>query len=124
MKLKFIIGAFALVAALGFTACGDDDSNPTSGNGTTDPDNGGKGKKDDGKLEAGCNFEKEDNVWKYKYSTWTYIDVYTWVDESTVDYKAYMNSYHMDEDDTTYTGVNRDEFFNKVMNECLSYQEM
>ena len=124
MKLKFIIGVFAMVAALGFTACGDDDSNPTSGSDTTAPENGGKNKKDDGQLEAGCNCSKEDNVWKYKYSTWEYIDVYTWVDETTVDYKSYMKAYHMEDDDTTYTGVNRDEFFDKVMEDCLFYQDM
>ena len=124
MKLKFIIGVFALVAALGFTACGDYDSNPTSGNDTTTPDNGDKNKKDDGQLEAGCNFAKEDNVWKYKYSSWGYIDVYTWIDESTVDFKSYMNAYHLEDDDTTFTDVNRDEFFDKVMGECQSYQEM
>ena len=118
---KFLVFAFA--AAMTLAACGDDDTNPTSGgNDNTDPDNGGK--KDDGKLDAGCNFAKEDNVWKYKYSTWEYIDEYTWVDETTVDYKAYMKAYHMEDDDTTYTGVNRDEFFEKVMEDCLFYQNM
>lgn len=118
---KFLVFAFA--AAMTLAACGDDDTNPTSGgNDNTDPDNGGK--KDDGKLETGCNFAKEDNVWKYKYSTWEYINEYTWVDETTVDYKAYMKAYHMEDDDTTYTDVNRDEFFEKVMEDCLFYQNM
>ena len=118
---KFLVFAFA--AAMTLAACGHDDTNPTSGgNDNTDPDNGGK--KDDGKLDAGCNFAKEDNVWKYKYSTWEYIDEYTWVDETTVDYKAYKKAYHMEDDDTTYTGVNRDEFFEKVMEDCLFYQNM
>lgn len=118
---KFLVFAFA--AAMTLAACGDDDTNPTSGgNDNTDPDNGGK--KDDGKLDAGCNFAKEDNVWKYKYSTWEYIDEYTWVDETTVDYKAYKKAYHMEDDDTTYTDVNRDEFFEKVMEDCLFYQNM
>lgn len=120
---KFLVFAFA--AAMTLVACGDDDTNPTSGgNDNTDPDNGGKTKKDDGKLETGCNFAKEDNVWKYKYSTWEYINEYTWVDETTVDYKAYMKAYHMEDDDTTYTDVNRDEFFEKVMEDCLFYQNM
>lgn len=120
---KFLVFAFA--AAMTLAACGDDDTNPTSGgNDNTDPDNGGKTKKDDGKLETGCNFAKEDNVWKYKYSTWEYINEYTWVDETTVDYKAYMKAYHMEDDDTTYTDVNRDEFFEKVMEDCLFYQNM
>ena len=117
---KFLFFAFA--AAMTLAACGDDDSNPTSGESNPATDNGGK--KDDGKLDAGCNFAKEDNVWKYKYSTWEYIDEYTWVDETTVDYKAYKKAYHMEDDDTTYTGVNRDEFFEKVMEDCLFYQNM
>ena len=60
---KFLVFAFA--AAMTLAACGDDDSNPTSGESNPATDNGGK--KDDGKLDAGCNFAKEDNVWKYKY---------------------------------------------------------
>ena len=71
-----------------------------------------------------CGFSKADNVWKFSYSTWNYIDVYTWVDETTVDFKEYMNSYHMDKNDTTYTNVNRDEFYEKVLKECQSYNDI
>ena len=32
-----------------------------------------------------------------------------------------MNSYHMEELDTTFTDVNRDEKFEEVMDDCLGY---
>ena len=80
--------------------------------------------KGPGEVEAGCNFQKTDNVWKYKYSSWGYIDVYTWVNETTVKYESYAKSYHMEDSDTTYTDVNRDEIYQQVMDDCLKFQEM
>ena len=67
---------------------------------------------------AGCDFKKEDNVWKFRYAGSNYIHIYTWVDETTVEYRECMNSYHMDLDDSTYTGVTRDEMFTQAMEEC------
>ena len=109
-----------LFAALWLCACGDDDSgNPASAGNIPTTD-----KKDSGKLEPGCNFAKEDNVWKFSISSWNYIDVYTWVDATTVEFKEYMNSYHMDKNDTTYTDVDRDEFFAEVMQKCQDYLDL
>ena len=118
MKIKFLALAFA--AALCLTACGEEDSdNPVAG--PKMPVDDGKGP---GNVEAGCNFQKTDNVWKYKYSSWEYIDIYTWVDETTVKYEAYAKAYHMEDSDTTYTNVNRDEFYEQVMGDCQRFQEM
>lgn len=117
MKIKYIVSAFALMMTMGLVACGEEDSE----NPITPPkidDNG------PGDVEAGCNFQKSDNVWKYKYSSWGYIDVYTWVNETTVKYEAYAKAYHMEDNDTTYTDVNRDEFYQQVMDDCLRFQEM
>lgn len=115
MKIKYIVSAFALMMTMGLVACGDEDSE----NPITPPKEEEKGP---GEVEAGCNFQKSDNVWKYKYSSWGYVDVYTWVDETTVKYELYAKSYHMEKDDTTYTDVNRDEFYLKVLGDCEFYQ--
>ena len=116
---KFLV---LLFAALWLCACGDDESgNPASSGGDTPATEKKDNGKDDSKSLDGCNFAKEDNVWKFIISSWNYIDEYTWVDETTVEFKEYMNSYHMEENDTTYTGVNRDEFFEKTMKECQDY---
>jgi hypothetical protein len=129
MKTKFLIGAFAFLMALGFTAC-DDSSSASSDSGTTtttEPGDGAKeGSKDADKPgdvcatapEEGCNFKKEDKVWKFFYSGSSFVHIYTWVDDSTVEYKECMNSYHMDRDDKTYTDANRDELFQQAMDEC------
>ena len=115
MKIKYIVGAFALMMTMGLVACGDEDSE----NPITPPKEVNDGP---GEVEAGCNFQKSDNVWKYKYSSWGYVDIYTWVDETTVKYELYAKSYHMEDDDTTYTDVNRDEFYLKVLVDCEFYQ--
>jgi hypothetical protein len=121
MKKLFVL----LFAALWLCACGDDESsNPASSGGDTPSTEKKDNGKDDSKSLDGCNFAKEDNVWKYKISSWNYIEEYTWVDETTVEFKEYMNSYHMDKSDSTYTGVNRDEFYETIMDECLGYQEL
>ena len=135
MKSKFLVGACALVMALGFIAC-DDSSSADDNSGTqtpTQPGNGGNGgnggnadKPGDicgAKPEAGCNFKKEDNVWKFIYKDWNYIDIYTWTDDSTVEFKECMNAYHMDRNDSTYTNVTRDEMFEKVMADCESFAD-
>lgn len=117
MKKLFVL----LFAALWLCACGDDESgNPASSNGDTPSTE----KKDDSKSIDGCNFAKEDKVWKYKISKWNFIEEYTWVDETTVEFKEYMNSYHMEDNDATYPNVNCDEFFDKIMQECKEYQEL
>ena len=117
MKKLFVL----LFAALWLCACGDDESgNPASSGGDTPSTEN----KDNGKSVAGCSFAKEDKVWKFEISKWHYIEEYTWVDDNTVEFKEYMNSYHMEDNDTTYPNVNRDEFFDKVMQECKEYQEM
>ena len=70
------------------------------------------------KPAAGCDFKKEDNVWKFFYAGSKYVKIYIWVDETTVEYRECLNSYHMDSDDLTYTGVTRDEMFTQAMEEC------
>lgn len=133
MKSKFLVGACALVMALGFTAC-DDSSSASSDTGTTttEPGDGDKGNDKNAdkpgdicgaKPEAGCNFKKEDKVWKFIYKDWNYIDIYTWTDDSTVEFKECMNAYHMDRNDSTYTNVTRDEMFEKVMADCESFAD-
>ena len=128
MKTKFLIGAFAFLMALGFTAC-DDSSSADNNSGTqtsTQPGNGGNGGKGNtnpgnvcgAKPEPGCNFKKEDGVWKFLYGGSSYVKIYTWVDDTTVEYKECDNSYHMDRNDSTYTNVTRDEMFEKAMLDC------
>ena len=128
MKTKFLIGAFAFLMALGFTAC-DDSSSADDNSGTqttTQPGNGGNGGKDKSnpgdvcgtKPEAGCTFKKEDNVWRFYYAGSDYVHIYTWVDDSTVEYKECLNAYHMDRDDKTITDAVRDELFQQAMHEC------
>ena len=131
MKSKFLVGACAFVMALGFTAC-DDSSSASSDTGTTTTEPGGSDNAKDNanpgdicgaKPEAGCNFKKEDKVWKFIYKDWNYIDIYTWTDDSTVEFKECMNAYHMDRNDSTYTNVTRDEMFEKVMADCESFAD-
>lgn len=131
MKSKFLVGACALVVALGFIAC-DDSSSASSDTGTTTTEPGGSDNAKDNdnpgdicgaKPEAGCNFKKEDKVWKFIYKDWNYIDIYTWTDDSTVEFKECMNAYHMDRNDSTYTNVTRDEMFEKVMADCESFAD-
>lgn len=131
MKSKFLVGACALVMALGFIAC-DDSSSASSDPGTTTTEPGGSDNAKDNanpgdicgaKPEAGCNFKKEDKVWKFIYKDWNYIDIYTWTDDSTVEFKECMKSYHMDRNDSTYTNVTRDEMFEKVMAGCESFAD-
>ena len=115
--------AFSIVLA----ACGgESSSSPNSGN-TIDPSDKNKvnsGNDGDDKVASVCGFKKSDNVWKFSYSTWNISEEYTWVDESTVEFKEYMNAYHMDEDDTTYTDVVRDEFFDRIMERCLDLNDL
>ena len=129
MKTKFLIGAFAFLMALGFTAC-DDSSSADNNSGTqtpTQPGNGGNGGSNDNtnpgnvcgaKPEAGCNFKKEDKVWRFHFHGSSYVHIYTWVDDNTVEYKECMNTYHMDQDDKTITDAVRDELFQLAMDEC------
>ena len=128
MKTKFLIGAFAFLMALGFTAC-DDSSSADNNSGTqtsTQPGNGGNGGKGntnpgnvcDPAPEEGCSFKKEDNVWRFYYAGSSYVHIYTWIDDSTVEYKECLNAYHMDRDDKTITDAVRDELFQQAMHEC------
>ena len=127
MKTKFLIGAFAFLMALGFTACDDSSSaDDNSGTQNTQPGNGGNGGKDKPKsdnicdvtTEEGCSFKKEDNVWRFYYAGSDYVHIYTWVDDSTVEYKECRGNYHMDADDKTITDAVRDELFQQAMHEC------
>ena len=117
----------ALGMAAFFAACDDSSSatdntqNKAQDNARVQGDSSSSSAEGDGSV---CGFSKADNVWKFSYSTWNYIDVYTWVDETTVEFKEYMNSYHMDKNDTTYTDVNRDEFYEKVLRECRLYNDI
>ena len=107
---------FAIPLSIGmalFTACGSDSGSSAGG--------GGGG---DGLPAAGCNFAKTDNVWKFKYSSYQFVEEYTWVDATTVEYKSYTKNYHNDKDDKTMTNQNRDELFEFVMYQCTSLQEM
>lgn len=121
-KVMFVLGLAAF-----FAAC-DDSSSATDNTPNKAQDNTGEQNNLSSSSAEGdgpvCGFSKTDNVWKYSYSTWNYIDVYTWIDETTVEYKGYMNDYHMDRNDTTYTGVNRDEFYEKVMENCLGLNDI
>ena len=133
MKTKFLIGAFAFLMALGFTACDDSSSAGGENSGTQTPaepgnsGNGGngnsKGNTEPGKIcdtapEEGCSFKKEDNVWRFYYAGSSYVHIYTWVDDSTVEYKECLNNYPMDRDDKTITDAVREELFQEAMHDC------
>lgn len=112
---KILFGLPLVFGMALFAACGSDSSTSVESNAPS-PSNGGI-------PAAGCNFSKTDNVWKYKYSSWEYIDEYTWVDETTVEYKSYAKNYHMDKDDKTMVNQNRDELFETVMKNCQDLQD-
>jgi hypothetical protein len=123
--MKKILITLSLAAF--FAAC-DDSSSATDNiqdkaqdNAKTQDNSSSNPAEGDGSV---CGFSKTDKVWKFSYSTWNFTDVYTWVDETTVEFKEYMNSYHMDENDTTYTNVNRDEFYEQVLGECQRFNEL
>jgi len=107
--MKNKLWLLALIAVCGLTACSSDSGNSS-----------GSGNKEN-TVQDGCNFTESDNVWKFTYSTWNIIDTYTWIDETTVEFTEYMNAYHMEDNDTTYTNVDRTQFFNQVMEDCLYY---
>lgn len=123
---QFVASALVLAFSIVIAACsGESSSSPNnSGNATGASDSGDGGKVGDGKVASVCGFKKSENVWKFSYSTWNISEEYTWVGESTVDFKEYMNAYHMDEDDTTYTDVDRDEFFDRIMERCLDLNDL
>ena len=114
---KILLGLPLVLGMALFTACGSD-SGTSADNGGSNPGNG------NGLPAAGCNIVKTDNVWKFKYSSWEYVEEYTWVDETTVEYKSYAKNYHMDKDDKTLTGQNRDELYEEVMAQCHRMQDM
>ena len=118
---------FVLGVAAFFAAC-DDSSSATDNTPNKAQDNTGEQNNLSSSSAEGdgpvCGFSKADNTWKYSFSSWEYVHIYTWVDESTVEYKEYLNDYHMDRNDTTYTEVNRDEFYEKVLKECQSYNDI
>ena len=121
--MKYLV-SLALACCAVFSACGGEGSSSPSNSGISDGSNDAVGSSDCGKTGSVCDFKKADNVWSFSYSKWNYIEEYTWVDESTVEFKEYMNSYHMDEDDTTYVDVNRDEFFDSIMERCLDLNDL
>lgn len=118
MFKKFLC-AMSIAALL--AACGDSDSSASAGDNSGN--NGGSGSCNAKPVPGECSFKKECDTWSFNYSTWNITDSYTWVDETTVKYESYMNSYHMDEDDATYENVNRDEFYEKILEECKGLQE-
>ena len=121
-KVMFVLGLAAF-----FAAC-DDSSSATDNTPNKAQDNTGEQNNLSSSSAEGdgpvCGFSKADNTWKYSFSSWEYVHIYTWVDESTVEYKEYLNDYHMDRNDTTYTEVNRDEFYEKVMEDCLGLNDI
>ncbi|WP_405339034.1 hypothetical protein [Fibrobacter sp.] len=120
-KFLFVFGLAAL-----FAACGDSSSTSSGDTGSLSSA-GEQNNLSSSSVEGDgsvCGFSKADNTWKYSFSSWEYVHIYTWVDESTVEYKEYLNDYHMDRNDTTYTEVNRDEFYEKVLKECQSYNDI
>ncbi len=135
MNTKFLIGVFAFLMALGFTACDDSSSaDDNSGMQTPTQPNGGNGGNGNGgndntlpgnvcgaKPEAGCTFKKEDNVWKFAYDGGRIVEIYTWVDDTTVEYKWCMNVTHMDRDDSTHTNLDRDSYFKEISERCELY---
>lgn len=123
---QFVASALVLAFSVVLAACGGESSSSpnNSGNAAGSSDSGNGGKAGDDKVASVCGFKKSDNVWKFSYSTWNISEEYTWVNESTVNFKEYMNAYHMDEDDTTYTDVVRDEFFDRIMERCLDMNDL
>lgn len=124
--MKNKLWLLALIAVCGLTACSSDESSSEPDfeiidlDGSNSGDSSGSGNKEN-TVQDGCNFTESDNVWKFTYSTWNIIDTYTWIDETTVEFTEYMNAYHMEDNDTTYTNVDRTQFFNQVMEDCLYY---
>lgn len=112
MKIKFFIGALALAVSFGLVACSDDKSD----NPIAEP------KTPNNEVAPGCNFTKEDNVWKYSAPMYNFIEIFTWIDDTSVKYEEYMNSYHMAEKDTIYTNTTRDEMFEDIMTDCMNFQ--
>ncbi len=121
---RTIVSAIIACLFLVLVACGDESSSSPSNPGNTDGLNSSAGPSDSSNAEPVCGFKKSDNVWKFSYSTGNISEEYTWVDESTVVFEEYMNANHMDEDDSTYTDVNRDEFFDRVMERCLNMNDL
>ena len=119
--LKSAITTLLATSVLLTLAACDNSSSTASDEPSSLSSSGAQAKSSDSASEtegSACGFSKADNVWKYSYPTWNYIDVYTWVDETTVEFKEYLNDYHMDKNDTTYTDVNRDDFYEKVLKDC------
>ena len=123
---QFVASALVLAFSIVIAACsGESSSSPNnSGNATGSSDSGDGGKVGDGKVASVCDIKKSGNVWKVSYSIWNGFEEYTWVDESTVDYKVYMNDYHMEEDDVTFTDVVREEIFGSIMERCQDLNDM
>ena len=106
--MKNIFWLLPLAALLVLTACGSDSSSTPEY----------KVIETEKEEPLGCNFSKTDNVWKYTYPDYDLTEIYTWIDETTVKFEEYMNSYHLDQNDATYTNVNRDVFFEEKMADC------
>lgn len=123
-KLKqFFAYVLALALAIMIVACGgEDSSNPSDSNNVVGSSDSGQ--EGGSKVGSVCGFKKSDNVWKFSYSTSNISEEYSWIDESTVEFKEFMNAYHMDEDDTIYTDVDRDEFFDRIMERCLDMNDL
>lgn len=119
MKKNCTLLLALLALAVGFIGCDNSSSSEPAWETRLVQNDDGKRDSSQKDPQAACDFKKADNVWKYSYSTWNFTDSYTWMDESTVKYELYENAYHMEEKDSTYTNVNRDEFFEQIMKDCL-----
>jgi len=107
---NFAVWMSASFVALALCACSSDSNSSSASNGG---DNGGG--------TSGCNFKVTDNTWTFKYSLFS--EKYIWVDETTVKHETWSGSYHMDADDETLTGKNREEFYAEILEECEGLQK-
>ena len=117
--LSLVLACCAVLSACG----GEGSSSPSNSNNESGPNNT-VGSSDGDKTGSVCDIKKSGNVWKVSYSIWNGFEEYTWVDESTVDYKVYMNDYHMEEDDVTFTDVVREEIFGSIMERCQDLNDL
>ena len=120
MKNKLWIAAIAAVVS--FTACSDNSSssnNPTDP--ATEPGNTENNKENETQSEQPCSFKASDNEWKFTLDEgWKIVNVYTWIDDTTVKEASYMGSYHNEDQDKVHSGVNREEYYEEILAICQS----
>lgn len=104
--MKKVLWLLPLAVFFALTACGDKASEPEFE----------VVKKKEEPYD--CNFAKTDSVWKYTYPSSKITEIYIWIDETTVKFEEYMNSYALEDNFETFTNVDRDEFFEEKMEDC------